>query len=127
MKGAQPSLLPGVDLAAVATAWHGRLDVVLWDTLAGGETDPKVLVVLNTAAGGLSKVRSWQPATCALGIAPSAFWSQGGVEHTADAYKVLLVYKSECLTPDAVPTKLQSVDVSALFSLFETDFFSSRL
>lgn len=47
-------------------------------TLAGGETDPKLLVVLNTAAWE----RSWQLATCALGFAPSAFWTQGGVVHT---------------------------------------------
>lgn len=124
VRGVQQFSLTGADLAAVAPALHGRLDVMLWDTLAGAETDPKVLVVFNTAACEWSKPCSRQPVTCALGFAPSAFWSQGGSEPTADACKASLVYKSECLTHN-VPIKLQSVDVSALFSLFETDFFFS--
>lgn len=123
--GAQWSFFPGAGPAAMAPAWYWRLDLVLWASLVGGEADSQLLVIPNTAAWKLSKLCSCQLATCALGFALFAFWSQGGLEQTTDAYKSSLVYKSECLTPDAVPTKLQSVGAvscRALLSLKETVF-----
>lgn len=117
MTGAQRSFLPGADLAAVAPALRGRFEVVLWDT-SWRLNSPQTVGGTEYSCLGIDQ--SVFLAACYL---CSAFWSQGGVEHTGDAYKTSLLYKSECLTPDAVPTKLQSMDVSALFSLFETYFF----